>query len=142
MTLPNYMRNAGGNFPGSFVQFDVPAYLAALKSLDGKPVLDASGNPTGATFDSSASQPVFVPTDSYHVREKTATLYGQFEVSGEMKVKHNLPVYLQALEAFAAAAPKKPSTDQETNESFFFRAASTVKSIESGLMTFLSAIAA
>lgn len=83
MTLPNYMRNAGGSFPGSFVQFDVPAYLAALKSLDGKPVLDASGAPTGATFDSARSQPVFVPTDSYNVREKTATLYGQFEVSGE-----------------------------------------------------------
>lgn len=37
----------------------------------------------------------------------------QFEVSGDLEVKHNLPVYLQALEAFAAAAPKKPSTDQE-----------------------------
>ena len=37
----------------------------------------------------------------------------QFDVSGDLKVKHNLPVYLQALEAFAAAAPKKPSTDQE-----------------------------
>lgn len=37
----------------------------------------------------------------------------QFEVSGDLEVKHNLPVYLQALEAFAAAAPKKPTTDQE-----------------------------
>jgi TonB-dependent receptor len=83
MTLPNYMRNAGGNFPGSFVKFDVPAYLAALKSLDGQAVLDADGNPTGAVFDSSKSQPVPVPTDSYSVREKTATLYGQFELSGE-----------------------------------------------------------
>jgi TonB-dependent receptor len=83
MTLPNYMRNAGGSFPGSFIQFDVPAYFAALKSLDGKPVLDADGNPTGDTFDVSKSQPVFVPTDSYSVSEKTATLYGQLELSGE-----------------------------------------------------------
>ena len=37
----------------------------------------------------------------------------QFAVTGDLEVKHNLPVYLQALEAFAAAAPKKPSTDQE-----------------------------
>jgi len=83
MTLPNYMRNAGGSFPGSFIQFDVPAYLAALKALDGKPILDADGNPTGKTYDVSKSQPVFVPTDSYSVREKTSTLYGQLELSGE-----------------------------------------------------------
>jgi iron complex outermembrane receptor protein len=83
MTLPNYMRNAGGSFPGSFIQFDVPAYLAALKNLDGKPVLDANGEPTGATYDVSKSQPVFVPTDSYSVSEKTATLYGQLELAGD-----------------------------------------------------------
>jgi TonB-dependent receptor len=83
MTLPNYMRNAGGSFPGSFIKFDVPAYFAALKSLDGKPILDADGNPTGQTFDVSKSQPVFVPTDSYSVTEKTTTLYGQLELAGE-----------------------------------------------------------
>jgi TonB-dependent receptor len=83
MTLPNYMRNAGGSFPGSFIKFDVPAYLAALKKLDGKPILDADGNPTGDTFDVSKTQPVFVPTDSYSVTEKTATLYGQLELAGE-----------------------------------------------------------
>jgi TonB-dependent receptor len=83
MTLPNYMRNAGGSFPGSFIKFDVPAYFAALKKLDGKPILDADGNPTGDTFDVSKSQPVFVPTDSYSVSEKTATLFGQLELSGE-----------------------------------------------------------
>ncbi|WP_371763869.1 TonB-dependent receptor [Massilia sp.] len=83
MTLPNYMRNAGGSFPGSFIAFDVPAYFRALQSLNGKPVLDAEGNPTGDTFDVSRSQPVFVPTDSYSVREKTATLYGQLELSGD-----------------------------------------------------------
>ncbi|AVQ81692.1 YqaJ viral recombinase family protein [Variovorax sp. PMC12] len=37
----------------------------------------------------------------------------QFDVSGDLEIKHNLGVYLEALEAFAAAAPKKPSTDQE-----------------------------
>jgi TonB-dependent receptor len=83
MTLPNYMRNAGGNFPMSFIQFDVPAYAAALKSLDGKPILDADGNPTGEVFDARRSQPTFVPTDSYRVTEKTATLYGELELSGE-----------------------------------------------------------
>jgi putative phage-type endonuclease len=37
----------------------------------------------------------------------------KFDVSGDLQIKHNLGVYLQALETFAAAAPKKPSTDQE-----------------------------
>ncbi|WP_306395881.1 TonB-dependent receptor [Telluria beijingensis] len=83
MNLPNYMRGAGGNFPGSFVAFDVPAYFEALKALDGKPKLDADGNPTGEFYDVSKSQPEFVPTQSYDVREKTATLFGQFELSGE-----------------------------------------------------------
>jgi iron complex outermembrane receptor protein len=83
MTLPNYMRNAGGSFPGSFIKFDVPAYLAALKKLDGKPILDSEGNPTGDTYDVSKSQPVFVPTDSYSVSEKTSTLYGQLELAGD-----------------------------------------------------------
>jgi TonB-dependent receptor len=83
MNLPNYMRGAGGNFPGSFVAFDVPAYFEALKALDGKPKLDADGNPTGEVYDVSKSQPEFVPTQSYDVREKTATLFGQFELSGE-----------------------------------------------------------
>lgn len=83
MNLPNYMRGAGGNFPGSFVAFDVPAYFEALKALDGKPKLDSDGNPTGEFYDVSKSQPEFVPTQSYDVREKTATLFGQFELSGE-----------------------------------------------------------
>lgn len=83
MNLPNYMRGAGGAFPTSFIAFDVPAYFDALKKLDGKPVLDGEGNPTGAVFDSRLSQPVFVPTDSYDVSEKTASLYGQLEFSGD-----------------------------------------------------------
>jgi TonB-dependent receptor len=83
MTLPNYMRGAGGNFPMSFVAFDVPAYFAALRSLDGQPVIGSDGLPTGEVFDARKSDPVFVPTDSYDVREKTATLYGQFELAGE-----------------------------------------------------------
>jgi len=82
MNLPNYMRGAGGNFPGSFVAFDVPAYFEALKALDGKPKFDADGNQDGV-YDVSQSQPEFVPTQSYDVREKTATLFGQFELSGE-----------------------------------------------------------
>lgn len=83
MTLPNYMRGAGGSFPTGFVAFDVPAYFKALESLNGQPVIGEDGQPTGAVYDTSKSQPVFVPTDSYDVRERTATVYGQFELSGE-----------------------------------------------------------
>jgi iron complex outermembrane receptor protein len=83
VTVPNYMNGAGGSFPMSFIAFDVPAYFAGLKSLDGKPVLDADGVPTGAVFNSAASQAVLDPTNSYHVTEDTITGYGQLDLSGE-----------------------------------------------------------
>lgn len=83
MTMPNFMRNAGGSYPGSFSAFDVPAYFAALTSLDGRPILDGHGEPTGDVYDSRLLLPTFVPTDSYDVSEKTATLYGEIELSGD-----------------------------------------------------------
>ena len=83
MNLPNYMRKAGGSYPTSFSAFDVPAFFNALTSLDGKPVIDGNGQPTGAVYDSRLLLPTFVPTDSYDVSEKTATLYGELELSGD-----------------------------------------------------------
>ena len=115
MTLPNYMRGAGGNFPTGFVAFDVPAYFKALESLNGQPVIGEDGQPTGDVYDTSKSQPVFVPTDSYDVRERTATLFGQFELSGErwngnlgVRVVHTKTRSRSAIDEIVAIDDKTP----------------------------------
>lgn len=75
VSLPNFMRNAGGHYPRTFVQFDVQQYLQALRALDGQPILDENGAPTGAVFDASATLPEFNPVQSYDVQEDTNALY-------------------------------------------------------------------
>ena len=75
VTLPNFMRNAGGHYPRSFVQFDVKQYLQALTALDGQPILDENGVPTGDVFDAAATAPEFSPVQSYDVQEDTNALY-------------------------------------------------------------------
>ncbi len=75
LSLPNFMRNAGGHYPRSFVSFDVPAYLDALRALDGQPILDEDGNPTGEVYDASRTLPEFNPVQSYDVDEETIALY-------------------------------------------------------------------
>jgi TonB-dependent receptor len=44
MTLPNYMRNAGGSFPGSFIKFDVPAYLCWIRKAIRPAILTMSAS--------------------------------------------------------------------------------------------------
>lgn len=83
VTLPNFMRNAGGSFPSTFVQFDVPAYFQALKALDGVEILDDSGHGTGRFYDSSLMNPVFSPTKSYEVSENTFSAFVQGNLSGQ-----------------------------------------------------------
>jgi TonB-dependent receptor len=73
--LPNFMRHAGGEHPEQFVSFDVDEYINALGALDGQPILDEDGNPTGEVFDASRSLPVFSPVQSYDVKEETVALY-------------------------------------------------------------------
>jgi TonB-dependent receptor len=82
VNIPNFMRNAGGSFPKSFVKFDVPAYLNALKQLDGKPII-VDGVPTGEVFDASKTLPEIDPTNSYNVSEKTSSAYFEAELAGE-----------------------------------------------------------
>ena len=83
VTLPNFMRNAGGSFPGSFVGMDVPAYFDSLKALDGVEILDENGNGIGTFYNSALMQPVFSPTKSYEVTEKTLATYVQANFAGE-----------------------------------------------------------
>ncbi|MES1263673.1 MAG: TonB-dependent receptor, partial [Peristeroidobacter soli] len=83
VSLPNFMRNAGGHFPRTFIRFDVPAYLQALHALDGQPILDENGDPTGAVFDAAASAPELNPVQSYDVEEDTSALYLKADFGNE-----------------------------------------------------------
>ncbi len=82
-TPARLMRNAGGSYPATMARFDIPAYFASLKALDGKPVYDALGNPTGEVYDSSKMNPVFSPTSSYDVTEKTFATYLSADLNGD-----------------------------------------------------------
>ena len=82
LTVPNFMKNSGGNFPHSLVQFNASAYLAALKTLDGQPVMQ-DGQPTGATFNFADTLPSRDPTNSYDVVEKTTSAFLEGNLSGE-----------------------------------------------------------
>jgi TonB-dependent receptor len=75
LSLPNFMRNGGGRHPNRFVYFDVNQYLAALTALDGQPILDEDGNPTGDVYDSSLVAPELNPVQSYDVNEDTLAGY-------------------------------------------------------------------
>jgi iron complex outermembrane receptor protein len=75
LSLPNFMRNGGGQHPQRFVKFDVKEYLNALRALDGQPVLDENGDPTGAVFDSALTAPELNPVQSYDVEEDTLAAY-------------------------------------------------------------------
>jgi TonB-dependent receptor len=83
VTLPNFMRNAGGHQPRSFVRFDVPAYLDALHALDGQPILDENGDPTGDVFDASRTLPELNPVQSYDVQEDTNAFYVRADFGAE-----------------------------------------------------------
>ena len=83
LRLPNFMRNGGGHYPQRFVYFDVRQYLAALAALDGQPILDEDGNPTGDVYDSSLVAPEFNPVQSYDVDEDTVAAYLNANFGGD-----------------------------------------------------------
>jgi TonB-dependent receptor len=57
------------------VRFDVPAYLDALHALDGQPILDENGDPTGEVFDADRTLPELNPVQSYDVQEDTNAVF-------------------------------------------------------------------
>jgi iron complex outermembrane receptor protein len=81
--LPNFMRNGGGSYPMRFVRFDIPQYLAALAALDGQPILDENGDPTGDVYDSSLVAPELNPVQSYDVDEDTLAGYVNANFAGD-----------------------------------------------------------
>jgi iron complex outermembrane recepter protein len=74
--LPNFMSRVSGNFPRSFLAFDVPTYLERLRAFDGTP------RPDGGVYDFSQAQAVWNPVQSYRVTEKTSAAYVQADLSG------------------------------------------------------------
>ncbi len=102
LTVPNFMRGSGGSFPSSFVSFDAPAYLNALKLLDGKPVMQ-DGVPTGATFNFADTLPQRDPTNSYDVIEKTTAAFLEGNLAGE-DWSGNLGVRLVRTTTYSATA--------------------------------------
>jgi len=81
--LPNLLRNAGGSWPRTFVRFNVPNYLAALHELDGQPMLDDNGDPTGDVYDADNTLPELNPVQSYDVDETTDALFAKADFKGE-----------------------------------------------------------
>jgi iron complex outermembrane receptor protein len=76
-TLPHFMDRVGGQFPRSFLAFDVPAYLERLKAYDGQL------RPDGSVYDFSQAAPAWNPLESYRVTENTTAAYVQADLAGE-----------------------------------------------------------
>lgn len=72
-----FLSGVSGNFPRSFLGFDVNNYAQALKGYDGKP------RPGGGVYSSALSAPAWNPLESYRVTEKTTAAFVQAELSGE-----------------------------------------------------------
>ncbi|MEJ0061551.1 MAG: TonB-dependent receptor [Terricaulis sp.] len=76
-SLPNFMSEVSGDFPRTFLAFDIPAYQAALAAYDG------NIRPDGDPYDYSAAAPVWNPLQSYDVTEETTAYYVQANLEGE-----------------------------------------------------------
>lgn len=74
--LPHFMDDSNSVFPRSFLAFDVPAYIEALKAYRGT-------RPDGSPYDYANAGPVWNPLQSYRVSEKTWSGYVELEMSSE-----------------------------------------------------------
>ena len=72
---PTSCATAAAAIRSASCRFDVAQYLDALRALDGQPILDENGDPTGEVYDSSLTAPEFNPVQSYDVEEDTIALY-------------------------------------------------------------------
>ena len=81
MTVPNFMRGAGGSFPTTFASFNIPAYLNALQKLNGTPNTQA-GIPTGTLYNFADTLPQYNAVNSYAVTEQTTAAYVEGSFGG------------------------------------------------------------
>jgi len=77
LSLPNFMSGVSGNFPRTFLGFDVNNYIQALKDYDGHTRSD------GSTYAYSAAAPAWDPLQSYRVTERTLAAYLEADMSGD-----------------------------------------------------------
>ncbi len=77
LRLPHFMNNVGGSFPRTFLGFDVPGYLEALRAYNGQP------RPDGSSYDFANAQPQWNPLESYRVSEDTNAFHVQADLSGD-----------------------------------------------------------
>ncbi|MBP2161605.1 MULTISPECIES: TonB-dependent receptor [Asticcacaulis] len=76
-SLPNFMSEVGGDFPRTFLAFDIEAYQQALAAYNG------TARPGGGTYDYAKAAPVWNPLQSYRVGEKTWAGYVQANLTAE-----------------------------------------------------------
>ncbi len=81
ISLPNFMQGSGGSFPMNLAQFNVQAYLNALKKLNGLPNLQQGA--LASVYDFALTLPQFNPTNSYSVTEDTSDIYAEGTFSGD-----------------------------------------------------------
>ena len=101
-SLPNFMHGAGGSYPTSLAQFNVPAYLNALAQLNGTPNTQAGVAP-GTVYNLANTLPALNQINSYKVTEKTIAAYMEATMSGE-KWNGNLGLRLIKTETTASTA--------------------------------------
>ena len=75
--LPNFMSGVAGNFPRSFLGFDMGNYINALKGHDGQL------RPDGTPYRYADAAPAWDPLQSYKVTERTMAAYLEADMSGE-----------------------------------------------------------
>jgi iron complex outermembrane recepter protein len=77
LTPKGFLSGVGGNFPRSFLGFDIANYAQALQAYDGKP------RPGGGVYSSTLSAPAWNALESYRVGEKTTAAYVQADLAGD-----------------------------------------------------------
>ena len=77
LSLPNFMNGVSGNFPRSFLGFDVNNYIKGLQGYDGHARSD------GTTYDYAAAAPAWDPLQSYRVTERTVAGWLEADLSGD-----------------------------------------------------------
>ncbi|HEY8026066.1 MAG TPA: TonB-dependent receptor [Burkholderiaceae bacterium] len=82
MSLPNFMKGAGGTFPTTFASFNIPAYLGALQKLNGTPNTQP-GVAAGTLYNFADTLPQFNAVNSYAVTEQTTAAYVEAVFGGE-----------------------------------------------------------
>jgi len=100
--FPNYFAGAGGHFPTTQLLINADALLAGLKSLDGTPNY-TSGE---GVYNFADTLPVFNPTNSYIVSEKTVSGYIEASFAGT-NWNGNIGLRLVHTETHAATAINK-----------------------------------